>query len=184
MVLTIALSNSVADLRGIKPEHLGAMALPVAELIAWEHATEYSGFSNRMDHPFALSRKDRVPGAEVGQDLKVRMILGCTHPVRDCSSSLCFEHLYNSLVTGAIESIAAVLNHVPTPPTHRTRDAIAIGVHSRILFAGSPSQPRCQQAAPPVGAGQRTQATRGRLDHRHYGTDRRCGVGSNGHLQP
>lgn len=75
MVLTIALSNSVADLRGIKPEHLGAMALPVAELIAWEHATEYSGFSNRMDHPFALSRKDRVPGAEVGQDLKVRMIL-------------------------------------------------------------------------------------------------------------
>jgi len=62
---------SMADLRGIKPEHLGAMALPVAELIAWEHATEYSGFSNRMDHPFALSRKDRVPGAEVGQDLKV-----------------------------------------------------------------------------------------------------------------
>jgi CBS domain-containing protein len=63
---------SVADLRGIRPEHLGALALPVAELIAWEHQTEYSGYAaNRTEHPFASSRADRVPGAEVGQSLKV-----------------------------------------------------------------------------------------------------------------
>ncbi|KAG1663644.1 hypothetical protein FOA52_011699 [Chlamydomonas sp. UWO 241] len=47
---------SVSDLRCIQPEHLGVLALPVAEFLALLHRTTYLGYSQggskSKDHPF------------------------------------------------------------------------------------------------------------------------------------
>lgn len=36
-----------SDLRGIQPEHLSVLALPVAEFLALLHGTSYLGYSQR-----------------------------------------------------------------------------------------------------------------------------------------
>lgn len=42
---------SISDLRGLGSQHWGALALPVAEFLALEHATTYLGFSASPRHP-------------------------------------------------------------------------------------------------------------------------------------
>ncbi|GAX84672.1 hypothetical protein CEUSTIGMA_g12093.t1 [Chlamydomonas eustigma] len=53
----IVANLSVSDLRCIRPEHLGTLALPVAEFVALMHGTTYLGYSqggssHRHSHPF------------------------------------------------------------------------------------------------------------------------------------
>eukprot|EP00195_Chlamydomonas_chlamydogama_P014669 CAMPEP_0202900886 /NCGR_PEP_ID=MMETSP1392-20130828/12091_1 /ASSEMBLY_ACC=CAM_ASM_000868 /TAXON_ID=225041 /ORGANISM="Chlamydomonas chlamydogama, Strain SAG 11-48b" /LENGTH=388 /DNA_ID=CAMNT_0049587343 /DNA_START=36 /DNA_END=1199 /DNA_ORIENTATION=- len=47
---------SISDLRCIQPQHLGVLALPVAEFLALSHRTSYLGYSQRSsnskEHPF------------------------------------------------------------------------------------------------------------------------------------
>ncbi|KAF8071153.1 hypothetical protein HT031_001235 [Scenedesmus sp. PABB004] len=59
--------------RGIQPDHLGVLALPVAEFLAVKHGTSYLGYSQHGSsaaHPFFASRRHaaaggmRAPGAD------------------------------------------------------------------------------------------------------------------------
>ncbi|KAF5831127.1 CBS-domain-containing protein [Dunaliella salina] len=70
----------ITDLRSINPEHFGALALPVAELLALEHHTEFTRFNRRSSdggpparHRFVEERQKAhaVLGRDVGQTLLV-----------------------------------------------------------------------------------------------------------------
>mmetsp|Transcript_13015 Transcript_13015/g.35443 ORF Transcript_13015/g.35443 Transcript_13015/m.35443 type:complete len:383 (+) Transcript_13015:109-1257(+) len=71
----------ITDLRSINPEHFGALALPVAELLALEHHTEFARFNRRSSetdgaparHRFVEERRKTCAelGRDVGQTLLV-----------------------------------------------------------------------------------------------------------------
>mmetsp|Transcript_12886 Transcript_12886/g.22736 ORF Transcript_12886/g.22736 Transcript_12886/m.22736 type:complete len:376 (+) Transcript_12886:56-1183(+) len=105
---------SASDLRGIQPEHLSVLALPVAELLALRHGTTYLGYSQRdskeAEHDFFASR--RRPPADTGElsssphvaasaaDSEVRLITATrTTTLKEITMMMAENHVHRVYIT-------------------------------------------------------------------------------------
>ncbi len=68
---------STSDLRGIQPEHLGVLALPVAEFLALLHGTTYLGYAAKHSQQVSRASSASLARRTAARDLPIAMTPSC-----------------------------------------------------------------------------------------------------------